>query len=130
MGRYDDIINLPHHVSDYYKPMPRANRAAQFAPFAALTGHEDAIAETIRITEKFKELSEQEKIRVSRKLRYALDKGCELVITYFIPDETKSGGAYRKVIGIIKKWDEYDKTIILKNGCTIPIEFICDIQIK
>ena len=73
MGKYDDIINLPHHVSDYHKPMPMRNRAALFAPFAALSGHDDAIAETRRITESFKELSDDEKTLVSRKLTYAIE---------------------------------------------------------
>lgn len=74
MGKYDDIINLPHHVSDYYKPMSMENRAAQFAPFAALTGHSEAIAETQRITEQIKELSDYEKTELSSKLSLILQK--------------------------------------------------------
>lgn len=130
MGKYDDIINLPHHVSDYHKPMPMANRAAQFAPFAALSGHDDAIAETIRLTEAFKELTDDEKIHISRKLLVAMENDSWIHITYFIPDKTKTGGSYKRVGGSIKKWDEYDKTLILSDGNIIPVQFISEVEIK
>lgn len=130
MGKYDDIINLPHHVSDYHKPMPMAHRAAQFAPFAALSGHDDAIAETIRLTESFKELSEDEKNLLSRKLNYALENHSAVEITYFVTDKTKSGGFYSRVSGRIKKWDEYDNTLVLKEGNIIRIDLISQINIK
>ena len=130
MGKYDDIINLPHHVSDYHKPMPMANRAAQFAPFAALSGYEDAIYETSRLTEAFKELSDDEKNLLSRKLYYAISNFSLTEITYFVPDKTKTGGSYKSVIGRIKKWDEYDNTLVLRDGKIIRIDFISEINIK
>ena len=129
MGKYDDIINLPHHVSDYHKPMPMKNRAAQFAPFAALSGHDESIAETIRLTEAFKELSENEKNLLSSKLNYAIENLSLTEITYFVPDLRKSGGSYKKVIGRIKKWYEYDNVLVLKEGSIIQIELISNINI-
>ena len=130
MGKYDDIINLPHHVSSYHKPMPMRNRAAQFAPFAALSGHDDAIAETMRVTNPFKELSDEEKNIISRKLSFAIENHSPIEITYFIPDKIKSGGSYQKVSGRIKKWNEYDNSIMLRNGHIIPIDHISEIDIK
>ena len=130
MGKYDDIINLPHHVSDYHKPMPMANRAAQFAPFAALSGYEDAIYETSRLTEAFKELSDDEKNLLSRKLNYAIENLSLTEITYFVPDKTKAGGSYKSVIGRIKKWDEYDNTLVLRDGKIIRIDLISEINVK
>ena len=130
MGKYDDIINLPHHVSDYHKPMPIENRAAQFAPFAALSGHNEAIAETARFTDMLRELSEDEQTRLTKKLNYVLENDSCVIITYFIPDRTKTGGTYKRVIGLIKKYDEIDRTLILKDGKTIPIDFISEIEIK
>ena len=129
MGKYDDIINLPHHVSDYHKPMPMENRAAQFAPFAALSGHDEAIAETMRLTESFKEISEDEKELLSRKLNYALENNSIVEITFFIPDKTKTGGHYKRVAGRIKKLEEYN-TLILWDGSIIRIELVSDINIK
>ena len=130
MGKYDDIINLPHHVSDYHKPMPMRNRAAQFAPFAALSGHSDAIAETMRMTESFKELTDYEKNLLSRKLNYTIETGSRIGVTYFIPDKTKSGGSYKMINGRIKKWDEYDNTIMMTDGNIIAVKFISEIDIK
>ena len=130
MGKYDDIINLPHHVSDYHKPMPMANRAAQFAPFAALSGYEDAIYETSRLTEAFKELSDDEKNLLSRKLNYAIENLSLTEITYFVPDKTKAGGSYKRVIGKIKKWDEYENILVMKDGKIIRIDLISEITIK
>ena len=87
MGKYDDIIDLPRHVSLYRKPMPMANRAAQFAPFAALNGHEEAIEETVRITERKKELSEEEISEISKGLSLAISEGLPLKIIFFCPDD-------------------------------------------
>ena len=130
MGKYDDIINLPHHVSDYYKPMPIENRAAQFAPFAALNGHNEAIAETARLTESFKELSIDEKDRLSAKINYAIKNQSLIRIIFFIPDKTKTGGKYKRIEGRIKKLCEFDNTLIINEGKIIPIEFIYAITIK
>lgn len=128
MGKYDDIIHLPHYVSDYYKPMPMRNRAAQFAPFAALSGHDDAIRETQRLTETFKELSENEKNYLSDKLKSALEKMSIIQITYFIPDKIKKGGKYKNLSGTIKKWDEIENSITMEDGNIIPIRFISEIS--
>lgn len=130
MGKYDDIINLPHHVSDYHKPMSMANRAAQFAPFAALSGHDEAIKETIRQTIAFKELSEDEKNLISRKLIYAIEHHSSVEITHFVPDATKSGGCYKNIAGRIKKWEEFDKAIILEDGSNIPVSHISELNIR
>ena len=121
---------MPHHVSDYHKPMPMRNRAAQFAPFAALSGHDDAIAETIRQTESFKELSDEEKNLLSRKLYYAIENHSRIAVTYFIPDKTKPGGSYKSVTGRIKKWVECDNAILLTDGNIIPVNFLSEIDIK
>ena len=129
MGKYDDIINLPHHVSDYHRPMPMRNRAAQFAPFAALSGHEDAILETQRLTEKFKELSEEEINNLSRKLNYAVEKSSPIRLTYFVPDRRKVGGSYKSLEGTIKKWDEADNSLLMKDGTIISVNFISEIDI-
>ena len=127
MGKYDDIIDLPHHVSDYHRRMTMENRAAQFAPFAALTGHEDALAETARETQEMKELSEIEINGISRKLHYAIENRIPVRITYFLPDKTKSGGTYREISGSIKKRDEISGTLIFEDSRVIPISFISDI---
>ena len=130
MGQYDDIINLPHHVSDYHKPMPMENRAAQFAPFATLSGHNDAIAETARLTDIIRELSEDEQDCLTKKLNYILESGSPAIITYFVRDTTKVGGTYKKVNGFVKKYNEIDRTLILKDGKIIPLDFISEIEIK
>lgn len=129
MGKYDDIINLPHHVSDYHKPMPMRNRAAQFAPFAALSGHDDAIAETIRLTEVFKELSDDEKSLLSRKLNYAIENRSFIIIKYFVPDKIKSGGAYKNLSGNVKIWEKIENIVIMNDGNRVPVEFISEINI-
>lgn len=130
MGKYDDIINLPHHVSDYHKPMTMIQRAAQFSPFAALSGHEDAIAEVRRTTEPFREMSDEEKNRISNKLFFAIKNHAIAKITYFTPDKLKKGGFYNTVTGKIKKREEYDNLLIMLDGTIIPIDFICEIKVK
>lgn len=121
---------MPHHVSPFHHPMPMSHRAAQFAPFAALSGHDEAISETIRTTDSFKELTENEKIIISGKLKYALEKHSDVVITYFIADKSKEGGYYKKIRGKIKKWCEFDNTIVFIDGLSIRIDLIYDISIK
>lgn len=141
MGKYDDIINLPHHESDYHPRMSMASRAAQFAPFAALSGHDEAIAETARTTEGFKEMSDEEKREISQLIRLALENRKLVDIIYFIPDKTKKGGCYRSITGHIQKLDEYDHTLSLclpekdKNTyspiiLTIEIKNISEVKIR
>ena len=104
--KYGDIIHLPHPVSEKHPRMPMQDRAAQFSPFAALTGYEEAIYETGRLTEERAELDEEEKAILDRKQRLLLEKLDELptlTVTYFVPDEKKSGGAYIRKAGNLKK---------------------------
>lgn len=128
MSKYDDIINLPHHVSKTRTPMSMENRAAQFAPFAALTGHDAAIAETARLTSEKPELSLEELDRLSRRLTYAVEKDATVTITFFQPDAFKNGGSYRQVSGKVMKIVEFENKIILYNNHSIPLSNITDIE--
>lgn len=130
-GPYDDIINLPHHVSATRPQMPRENRAAQFSPFAALTGHNDAILETARLTDRKIELNEDSIATLNLKLRVLADKvneHPEISVTHFQPDELKDGGAYVTTIGKVKKIDDYECAIILMSGESVPYADILDIE--
>lgn len=129
MSRYDDIIDLPHYEPKH-KRMTMENRAAQFAPFAALTGHGAAIAETARQTDNMTELSADEQLRLSRIINYAYEKHAKVCLTYFLPDSRKTGGRYENVNGIIKKIDDTERIIILSNGSIIPLDFIYDIKMN
>lgn len=118
-GPYDDMINLPHHVSAARAQMLIANRAAQFAPFAALSGYDTAIRETARLTEKRVELDEDMKADLDRKLRLLTDRIAEhpeVVVTYFRPDDLKEGGTYVTVAGEVKKIDNDGRAIVLMSG--------------
>lgn len=128
MSKYDDIINLPHHVSAVHKPMSMENRAAQFAPFAALSGHEEAISEAARLTAGKPELSEEELYRLSRRIYYAIGKDLDIVITYFIHDEHKEGGKFEVIHGKIKKIDEYEGKLFLTDLCSISLDCIIGIE--
>lgn len=131
MSRYDDIIHLPHHVSKTRKPMPMINRAAQFAPFAALSGHDEAIAETARLTVPKQMLSSDEQEMLSKRLAYVIEHISEhpnLTFTYFIPDPLKEGGRYVTVIGIIRTYDEFEKSIMLEDGTILLIDDIIAIS--
>ena len=108
--------------------MTLENRAAQFAPFAALTGHGAAIAETARMTENMTELSADEQTRLSRILNYAYEKQAEVTITYFLPDQRKAGGRYEKIKGRINKIDDIERIIILSDGHILPLDFITAID--
>jgi len=124
-SKYDDIIHLPHPVSKRHPPMPPLNRAAQFLPFAALTGHDDAIRETARLTDTFIELDENRKEELDRQLqllRKNLSQKPEIEATYFQPDEKKSGGAYITIRGRIEKIDEYNHRILFTDGTAFPLE--------
>lgn len=129
--KYDDIINLPHHVSKRHPQMSLLNRAAQFSPFAALTGHEAAIEETARLTESFIELDEDRKGQLDEQLRIIrenLEQKPECEITYFQPDEKKTGGSYATICGRIKKIDEYEHQIIFTDGKALPIKHLYSIR--
>lgn len=129
--KYDDIINLPHHVSKKHPQMSLYARSAQFAPFAALTGYEEAIKETARETSVRIEIDEEMKSVLDSKLQILLEKISlkpELSITYFIPDFSKDGGQYVTTEGIIKKIDMYNQYIYLEDSTEIPITEIIDIS--
>ena len=131
MEEYDDIINLPHHVSKNHPPMPMMNRAAQFAPFAALTGYDAVINETGRLTDGFIELDENKKEQLNRRiaeLKETIDEQPSVTITFFKPDERKAGGSYSTVSGQLKKVDEFNQKLVMKDDLVIPFNCIFDIQ--
>lgn len=130
-GEYEDIIHLPHHVSSKRPRMPMSDRAAQFSPFAALTGYDDAIRETGRLTEQKVHLDEEALATLDEKfhvLQEHLDEGPEIQFTYFKPDERKAGGTYITVLGIVKKIQEYERQLILEDGNVIPIDDILEME--
>ena len=127
--QYNDIINLPHHQSATRPHMSNYDRAAQFSPFAALTGHDEAIKETARITDRKIELDEYTKEDLNSKLQIIGDNlGTEVAITYFQPDEKKSGGAYLTITGCVKRIDEYEHLVIMTDGKKINIDDIYNLQ--
>ena len=131
MSKYDDIINLPHHVSKNRTPMSMENRAAQFAPFAALTGHDEAIAETARLTTPKKLLSDDEMASLTRKLTRVIEQvpGLEeYTFMYFVPDVQKEGGKYVSITDTVKKYDEVTRTITLSDGKVLLIDNILSIR--
>ena len=128
---YDDIIHLPHHVSEIHPQMTIINRAAQFSPFAALTGYEDALGETSRLTDAKVALAEDEKEILDEKLRMiqeGIKNHPEVTITFFVPDEKKAGGAYTSVTGRVKKIDGYEQTVVMQDGTKIPVGEITEIE--
>ena len=124
---YSDIINLPYKKSKKYKHMSQKDRAAQFAPFAALTGHKQLIQETQRLTEDKKELDDKKSI-LNQKLLYFIETKEKIKITYFKKDQKKSGGDYLTTIQRIKKIDSIYQTITLQNGQIIKMEDIYEIE--
>lgn len=130
--KYDDIINLPHHVSGSHPQMDIMDRAAQFSPFAALTGYESAAKETQRLTQPKVELDESEKQLLNEKfhqLEAELSKAPVITVTYFVPDKRKEGGAYLTISGKVKKIDYFKKTLQMEQGEQLPFDDISDIQL-
>ena len=128
---YEDIINLPHHVSKTRPQMSMLDRAAQFSPFAALTGYDAAIKETGRLTDEKIELDEDTKAALDMKQAYLIemiDEQPEITIIYFLPDARKVGGAYVTVTGNLKRFDEYERLLILTNGKKIPMDDIANLE--
>ena len=124
-SKYDSIMNLPHHVSKTRPQMPMSDRAAQFAPFAALTGYDAAIKETGRLTDERIELDEEALTALDMKyqlLMDALDDALEVTITYFQPDERKDGGKYVSATGAVKKVDDFERRITMWDGTRIPTD--------
>lgn len=129
--KYDDIINLPHHVSSTRPHMSIEERAAQFSPFAALTGHEDAIKETARQTEREIILDENELEILDEKLKAILSDKSDnknIKVVYYVPDENKNGGKYVECSGRVKKMDEYRHVLVMEDGTEISVGRIADIQ--
>ena len=123
---YEDIVGLPHHVSRKHPQMSMIRRAAQFAPFAALTGYGDAVDETARITDEMIALSDESLEELDQKISDAVYLKHKVIITYFVPDEKKTGGAYVDVAGVIRKTGRGE--IILENGLHIPGDRVTDIR--
>lgn len=129
---YDDIIDLPHHVSSKHPQMTMQARAAQFQPFAALSGYGDAVNETERVVEQRITLGEDAQADIDRQLaRLAMDEtGClQACFTYFIPDGIKAGGAYEMAVGAVRKLDELNRCIILTDGRSVPVDDLLAIEI-
>lgn len=130
-NRYDDIIDLPHHVSLSRPHMERPDRAAQFSPFAALTGYESAVKETARLTEQRVELDESEREALDKKqamLAARLGEPPEITVTYFVADERKEGGSYVTARGRVKKIQSYEGMLIFEDGERILVEDIVDMD--
>ena len=124
-GKYDDILHLPHPTSAKHPRMPISERAAIFSPFAALTGHAGAIAETARLTERKMELDEDTKAELDRRQAVLLEhikEQPEITVTWFQPDERKDGGAYLTTAGRLKKIDQVERRLFLLDGTKIPLD--------
>ena len=129
--KYDDIIGLERPVSLKHQRMPKADRAAQFAPFAALTGYDDAIDETGRYTDNMAELSEDAREVLDRKqmfLKHIIDEKPEITVSYFVPDGKKSGGEYKEISGSLKAIDEYKRELVFTCGTRISAYMIRSID--
>lgn len=128
---YADIIDLPHHVSRRHPQMSKMARAAQFAPFAALTGYDAVIHESARLTDTKMILEEDDNERLNRIMSMLMDTVEEhpsITVSFFKPDNRKAGGAYVSVSGQLKRIDDYEQAIIMVDGTMIPLAHIIDIQ--
>lgn len=131
LHHYDDIINLPYRKSQRHIPMAAIDRAAQFSPFAALTGYDAAVKETARLTDQRIEIDESKKSELNTKLQVIsehLDEALEVAFTYFVPDSRKGGGSYCTAVGLVKKLDHYERQIILRDGRKIPLDEIIEVE--
>ena len=131
--RYDDVIWRQHPTSKKHPRMSSMNRAAQFAPFAALTGYEESIEETARLTDRRIELSEYEIEELNAKLNFIqehIKERPEVTITYFQPDERKEGGAYITFTGKVRRVDEVNKVVVFDDERTVGIDVITNLNIK
>ena len=132
MSGYEDILNLPHHVSRKHPPMSMLNRAAQFSPFAALSGYDAAIRETARQTDRRIALSEDEKAEISEKLRLLRDVEAEhpvVTFVYFVPDGRKEGGKYVSLTAQVKRIDEFNRVVWLTDGQSISIDDLLAVDV-
>ena len=122
MSNYDDILHLPHPTSKTHRRMSRQDRAAQFSPFAALTGYEAVVKETARLTEKRPVLTEDEVAELDARLRLAMELDAEVTVTWFQPDAKKSGGSYVTTTSRVKKADDLQRILPMEDGAQIPIQ--------
>lgn len=132
MSNYDDIINLPHHESKVHPKMTLYNRSAQFAPFAALTGYDDAIVETARLTDKRINIDESLKEVINKKLQKieSISSKLPLIeVTFFVKDKKKNGGSYTTISGNVKRIDIDNSLIVLTNKSKIPISEIINVKL-
>lgn len=132
INQYEDIIQLPHHVSKTRPQMSMIDRAAQFSPFAALTGYDAAIKETGRLTDEKTELGDEEKDLLNRKQQFLtsiLRDRPEITVAYFVPDERKSGGAYVTTTGKLRRIDEVERFLVMTNGQKILLDDIANMEI-
>lgn len=130
-GPYDDIITLPHHVSNRHPHMPVSDRAAQFAPFAALTGYDAAIRETARLTSQKTELTEEAKALLDRKQQVLLasaETHPEVTVIWFKADPRKAGGSYESVTGRFRNIDSLNRQLVLTDKTRIPLDDILDLE--
>ena len=129
--KYADIIDLPHHKSPKRPQMSLYDRAAQFSPFSALTGYEDAVEETARLTDIKLEMTEDKKQMLDEKLRLLLDAADHpplVRITYFLPDDRKAGGTYEIITGRIRGLDPYGRHLVLTDKRTVPLSDLWDLD--
>ena len=132
MSKYDDIINLPHHRSKTHPHMAIIDRAAQFAPFAALTGYGAVVAEVNRQTEPRADLAEDAQAALQetlRRLAARADEHPRLAATYFVPDARKSGGAYVTAVGALRRIDESRRVLVLEGGARIPLDDLSNLAL-
>lgn len=130
-GPYDDIIHLPHPTSQRHPRMPISDRAAQFSPFAALSGHRTAIAETARVTQERMELDEDEKALLDERLQTLREQVSwrpEITVTWFLPDKKKAGGSYVTAAGRLQKFSEAEGTMTLEDGTVIPLADVAGLE--
>lgn len=133
MDNYEDIINLPHPVSKTHPQMSMMARAAQFAPFAALTGHNAAIEETARLTDSERELSEMEQGVLNQKMVWLQEHINEhpfITITHFVHDARKAGGTFVQTPGNLKSIDTIEQVLVLTDGTKVPLRGIMEVEIK
>ena len=128
MSNYDDILHLPHPTSKTHRRMSRQDRAAQFSPFAALTGYEAVVKETARLTEKRPVLAEDEVAELDARLRLAMELDAEVTVTWFQPDAKKSGGSYVTTTSRVKKADELQRILTMEDGAQIPIQEVTAVE--
>jgi len=132
MGKYDDILNLPHHVSSVHPHMSMHDRAVQFSPFAALTGYEDTVKETARLTDEKLELTADRINDLNQKIAFLNEHAEErpqITVEYFIPDGKKSGGKYVILSGEFRRVDEYNHNMVFTSGEEIPLNDIFEIDV-